>query len=433
MPNRLSDHIAAHKTEFSTTADLTPLLDSLADRKVVLLGEASHGTHEYYHWRARITRRLLEEYDFNFVAVEGDWPPCYQLNRHVKGYSDAAPDTWEVLRQFNRWPSWMWANWEVHEWATWLRQYNRDLPANRRKGFYGLDVYSLWESLEAIMDYLEQEDPAALATAREAMRCFAPFRGEDGQRYALSTRLVPEGCSKEVNALLTEILAKAPSYNSDPEHAFSTEQNAYVAKNAEAYYRVMMQGNVSTWNLRDRHMMDTLNRIMDFHGPEAKGIVWAHNTHIGDASYTDMAYRGLYNIGELARSEYGLDHVALVGMGSYQGSVMAGRSWGAPQEVMRLPRGREESWENYFHEAGTQFYIHSDDLRKHPTTARMLPHRAVGVVYHPDQEKYGNYVPSILPERYDAFLFFDESRALNPIDITVEEMAGVPETYPFGV
>ena len=433
MSNHLSEHIADHKTEFSELADLSPLIESLADRQIVMLGEASHGTHEYYHWRARISRRLLEEHDFDFVAVEGDWPPCYQLNRHVKGYSDAQSDTREALREFGRWPSWMWANWEVHEWAEWLRKYNADLSADRRKGFYGLDVYSLWESLDAIMDYLEQEDPAALITARKAMRCFDPHRGEDGQRYALSTRLVPEGCSQEVNELLTEILNKSPQYNSDPEHAFSTEQNAYVAKNAEAYYRVMMQGNVSTWNLRDRHMMDTLKRLMDFHGPEAKGIVWAHNTHIGDASYTDMAYRGLFNIGELARGEYGAENVALVGFGSYRGSVMAGQGWGDPREVMPLPPGRENSWEDYCHRAGTQFFIDSDDLRSHPATERMLPHRAVGVVYNPDQEKYGNYVPTILPERYDAFLFFEESQALNPIDIAAEEAVEVPETYPFGV
>lgn len=433
MPTSLSEHIAAHKTEFSSLEELGPLIESLADRQIVLLGEASHGTHEYYHWRARLSRRLLEEHDFDFVAVEGDWPPCYQLNRHVKGYTDATPDTREALREFGRWPTWMWANWEIHEWATWLREFNARLPANRRKGFYGLDVYSLWESLDAIMEYLEREDPAALATAREAMRCFDPHRGEDGQRYALSTRLVPEGCSEEVNALLTEIRQKSTSYNSDPEHAFSTEQNAYVAKNAEAYYRVMMQGNVSTWNLRDRHMMDTLDRLMKFHGKNAKGIVWAHNTHIGDASYTDMADRGLFNLGELARDEYGAENVALVGFGSYRGSVIAGRGWGEPREVMPLPAARENSWEDHCHRAGSQFWILSEDLRRHPAAERMLPHRAVGVVYNPNREKYGNYVPTVLPERYDAFLFFDESRALNPIDISEAATIEVPETYPFGL
>jgi erythromycin esterase-like protein len=433
VSNSLAEHLAAHKTEFSHPDDLAPLIESLADRRVVLLGEASHGTHEYYLWRARISRRLLEAYGFDFVAVEGDWPACYQLNRHVKGYPDAHADTQAVLRKFTRWPSWMWANWEIYEWASWQRRYNAGLPAHRRTGFYGLDVYSLWESLDAIMRYLEREDPAALVTARKAVRCFDPHRGEDGQHYALSTRLVPEGCSEEVNALLTEIRQKAPSYNSDPEHAFSTEQNAYVAKNAEAYYRVMMQGNVSTWNLRDRHMMDTLDRLLNFHGPTAKGIVWAHNTHIGDAAHTDMASRGLFNIGELARQEYGAENVALVGFGSYRGSVIAGREWGARREVMPLPPGRAGSWEHYCHQAGDQFYLRSDELRRHPTARRMLPHRAVGVVYDPTREKYGNYVPTVLPDRYDIFLFFDESRALNPIDITVAKPGRVPDTYPFGL
>ncbi|MDX1653468.1 MAG: erythromycin esterase family protein, partial [Brumimicrobium sp.] len=303
---------------------------------------------------------------------------------------------------------------------------------NKRKGFYGLDVYSLWESLEAIMNYLEDEDPSAYETAKSTMRCFEPYKGGDGQKYALSTRLVPEGCSEEVSQLLTEIRRKSSEYNSDPEHAFSTEQNALVARNAEKYYRIMASGSESTWNLRDRHMMDTLNRLMEFHGNEAKGIVWAHNTHIGDASHTDMSDDGLYNIGELGRQEYGKDNVALIGFGSYVGSVLAGSSWGAPVQEMELPEGRENSWEDICNEAGDQFHISSEVLKKIPELQRRIGHRAVGVVYNPRHERYGNYVPSVVPERYDHFLFFKESSALNHMDISAE-VSKTPETYPYGL
>ncbi len=432
MKNSAISTIQKHKNDFKNTDDLQPLIDSIKDKKIVMMGEASHGTHEYYSWRAEISKILMEDHGFDFVAVEGDWPPCYELNRHVKNYEDPEKDTETVLKQFKRWPSWMWANWKIHEWAQWLKEFNKDHPSDKRKGFYGLDVYSLWESLDVIMDYLKKEDPSAFEIAKTAMRCFEPHRGGDGQNYALSTRLVPEGCSEEVSQLLSEIRRKAPNYNSDREHAFSTEQNAIVAKNAEKYYRIMASGNESTWNLRDRHMMDTLNRLMEFHGKDAKGIVWAHNTHIGDASYTDMGDQGLYNIGELGRKEYGKDNVSLVGFGSHHGSVLAGRSWGSPVEEMNLPEGHENSWEELCHQAGKQFHINCEDLKSNPVLQRRIAHRAVGVVYNPQHERYGNYVPSDIPNRYDHFLFFDVTQALNHIDISAE-VTKTPETYPFGL
>jgi len=427
-----SEIIRNSKIEFSESRDLLPLAEKFKDKKVVMLGEASHGTHQYYNWRARITRILMSEYDFDFMAVEGDWPPCYELNRHVKNYRDAEQYTFDVLKQFDRWPSWMWANWEIHEWAEWLRKFNRGLPQNKRKGFYGLDVYSLWESLDAIMDYLKGEDPSAYETAKEALRCFEPHRGDNGQRYALSTRFVPEGCKKEVTKLLTEILSKAPLYNSDREHVFSTEQNAITARNAEEYYRQMISGSESTWNLRDKHMMNTLDRLLDFHGEEAKGIVWAHNTHIGDASYTDMADAGMTNIGELARRQHGRENVALIGFGSYMGSVLAGEAWGEPVDVMNLPPGKPGSFEEMCSEAGDQFILFSEDIKGIEFFESAMQHRAVGVVYHPEREQYGNYVPSIIRDRYDAFIFFKRSEALNAIPAGTEKKK-LPETYPFGL
>lgn len=430
MKDSILETLNTSKKDFKTTDDLQPLIDRIKDKKVVMLGEASHGTHEYYKWRARISRKLMEEHGFDFVVVEGDWPPCYQLNRHIKNYDDEG-ETKEILKQFKRWPSWMWANWEVEEFAGWMKKFNKNRSADQRKGFYGLDVYSLWESLDAILDYLKKEDPAALETAKEAMQCFEPHRDGDGQRYAMSTRMVPEGCRDEVREMLVEIREKAASYNSDRENVFSTEQNALVAKNAEEYYRVMVQGGASTWNLRDRHMMDTLDRLLEFHGSDAKGIVWAHNTHIGDASYTDMADDGLYNIGELAREEYGRDRVSLIGFGSYSGSVLAGSSWGAKVQEMDLPEGRDGSWEDFCHQAGEQFFVFSEDLKSNSDLQNRIPHRAVGVVYNPVYERLGNYVPTVIPERYDAFVFFDQSEGLKTIDIRAKENK-VPETYPFG-
>jgi erythromycin esterase-like protein len=432
MPNsKLVNTLQNVAVEFETSEDLKELIAAISGKKIVMLGEASHGTHEYYNWRARVTKQLMENHGFDFMAVEGDWPPCYHLNRHIKGYSDAPEETHDVLQNFERWPSWMWANWEIEEWSKWLRKFNQNLPANKKRGFYGLDVYSLWESLQAIMDYLEDEDPTAFRTAKSAMKCFEPYSGE-GQEYALSTRFVPEGCRKEVTDLLTEIMNKSHVYNSDREHVFSTQQNAITASNAEEYYRRMVSGGNKTWNLRDEHMMDTLDRLLDFHGDNSKAVVWAHNTHIGDASYTDMAGRGLFNIGELARKRHGRNRVALVGFGSYQGSVLAGDAWGEPVEEMNLPAGRPGSWEEICHEAGNQFWVLSDDIRELDELRNPVPHRAVGVVYHPERERYGNYVPTTIPKRYDAFLFFDESQALNHIPIGVEEKK-VPETYPFGL
>lgn len=433
MNDPLSTILEKAKHEFRSTDELAPLIDVLKNKKVVMLGESSHGTHEYYHWRARISKVLMEEHGFDFVAVEGDWPPCYELNRHVKSYPDTTPDTYEVLQEFKRWPSWMWANYEIHEWAKWLKQYNQDVSADKRKGFYGLDIYSLYESMDAIMDYLKKEDPSAMQTAQDVMRCFEPYRdGDDAQRYAQSTQMIPEGCRREVIEMLAEIRRKSPSYNTDREEAFSTQQNALIARNSEEYYREMVGGGRSIWNLRDRHMMDTLERLLGFHGENSKGIVWAHNTHIGDARYTDMAEGGLFNIGQLAREVYGEEEVSLVGFGSHRGTVLAGERWGAPAKEMKLPGGIPGSWEEICNAAGEQFFLFSESLLEHPEFLDAWPHRAVGVVYHPAQERFGNYVPSIMQKRYDAFVFFNKTLALHAIPIGEVDKV-LPDTYPFGI
>lgn len=416
--------------------DLDALIEEIGNARVVMLGEASHGTHEYYTWRAQISKRLIEEHGFSFISVEGDWPDCYQINRYIKNYAEAGENAEAVLRNFNRWPTWMWANWEIAAFTEWLYHHNLHRQSNQKAGFYGLDVYSLWDSLHAIVQYLEKEDPEAAQIAKNSIHCFEPYRDEegDGQGYARATnRIIPASCENEVLQLLKEMNARAPQYDHDPEAAFNAEQNALVAVNAERYYRVMMNPGPDSWNVRDRHMMETLDRLLTLHGPKSKAIVWEHNTHIGDARATDMARGGLVNTGQLARERYGKDQVRLVGFGSYTGSVIAGDSWGARMEKMPVPPAREGSWENLLHEqSATDRYFLSKDLINSQRLRRAIPHRAIGVVYHPERERYGNYVPSIIPERYDAFVFHDKTKALHPLHISGSE-GKVPETYPWNV
>ena len=415
-------------------ADLQPLFDRIGNARIVMLGEASHGTHEYYTWRAYISKRLIEEKGFNFIAVEGDWPDCYRLNRFVKGYNPGYKSAFNVLHAFNRWPTWMWANWEIVALAEWLQKHNTGLAANQKVGFYGLDVYSLWESMESIMQYLRKTDVVALKAAEEAFRCFEPYRKEEGSSYARALQFVPELCQNEVVDLLKEVQKRLPQYNSDYENVFSVEQNALISVNAEKYYRAMIQGGPHSWNVRDRHMADTLERLLKFHGKNSRAIVWEHNTHIGDARATDMADEGMYNVGELARMEHHDKGVVLVGFGSYSGTVIAGKSWGATTQKMKLPEAKQQSLEHLFHMAGkTNRLLITDDIMNNDVfMENHIGHRAVGVVYNPAYEQYGNYVPTILPLRYDAFIHIDETKALYPLHIKPDGHQ-IPETYPFGV
>jgi erythromycin esterase-like protein len=415
-------------------ANLQPLFDRIGDAKIVMLGEASHGTHEYYMWRSYISRYLIENKGFNFIAVEGDWPDCYLLNRFIKGYDIDNKSAFKLLHTFDRWPTWMWANWEIVALAEWMQSHNMGLPANKKAGFYGMDVYSLWESMESIMQYLKNTDPAALKVAEEAFRCFEPYNKDEGTSYARATQFVPELCRQEVVDLLKEIQRKLPTYDSDHENVFNAEQNALIAVNAEKYYRAMIAGGPHSWNVRDRHMMDTLDRLLAFHGPRAKAIVWAHNTHVGDARATDMTDEGMYNIGELARAKYHDSDVALVGFGSYKGTVIAGKRWSAAMQVMQLPDAEKGSWEYLLHKAGTEnkLLVMDDFTNNDMLMENHIGHRAVGVVYNAEYEQYGNYVPTILPLRYDAFISLDVTKALHPLHL---KPAGhqIPETFPFGV
>jgi erythromycin esterase-like protein len=396
-----------------TAADLDILLQEIGDDKYVLLGEASHGTHEYYTWRAEITKRLVEEKGFNIIAVEGDWPDAFQVNQYIKGRQPAA-DAREVLKSFNRWPTWMWANEEIAGLAEWLKTYNSRQGA-RQAGFYGLDVYSLWKSMEVVMAYLDKTDPAAAQKARAAYQCFASYN-KDEQAYATATARNPNLCASELSEMLSAVQASIQAKGSN-EETFNIEQNALAAVNAQRYYHAMVRSSTESWNIRDRHMMQTINRLMQLHGPDAKIIVWEHNTHIGDARATDMAAEGMVNVGQLVREQHGADQTYIVGFGSYQGSVIAGSAWEAPMQKMNVPPAQPNSWEALMHGiAPADKIIITREWRDDPEMMKIRGNRAIGVVYNPGREQ-GNYVPTRLPDRYDAFLFIDKTQALKPLNV----------------
>ena len=433
--NSLVEKIKKDSHRMELPEDLDELIEAIGDAHYVLMGEASHGTSQFYTWRARLSQRLISEKGFSFIAVEGDWPDCYRVNRYIKGYEDAGRSAHDVLFQFGRWPSWMWANWEVAALAEGLKKFNQQQSKkNRRKaGFYGLDVYSLFESMQAIVDYLQNKDPKLADLAKKAYRCFEPY-AEDVQAYAWSTRMVPESCEDEVVHLLQQMHHERVTFDHDPEAGFNAEQNALVMVNGERYYRAMVRSDQNSWNVRDIHMADTLDRLMDFHGDGAKAIVWAHNTHVGDARFTDMSSDGMVNLGQLMRERHGDEAVFLLGFGTHHGTVIAGQEWDAPMEEMGVPDAVEGSWEAIFHRTGfDSFYRILKDLRQDNSMLEERGNRAIGVVYNPMYERFGNYVPTRLPLRYDTFAFLNETEALHPLHVQEEEKAPVPDTYPWGI
>ncbi|WP_306207999.1 erythromycin esterase family protein [Actinoplanes sp. RD1] len=412
--SRYGDGIASLAVPLTGAGDLDRLVERAAGCRVVMLGEASHGTHEFYRWRALVTRRLIEELGFSFVAVEGDWPDCARVDAAVRGLPGAPADPREALHAYDRWPTWMWANEECVDFARWLRDWNRTASA----GFHGLDVYSLWESMRAILVYLREHDPAAVGEALAAYKCFEPF-AEDPQAYAWATRFVGASCEPAVVELLTSMRTAGD---------LGVRQNAEIVAGAESYYRAMVQGGPRAWNVRDHHMDDTLARLLDHHGPGSKAVVWAHNTHVGDSRATDQAAHGEVTIGELARQRYGPGQVLLVGMGTHRGTVVAAPRWGDPMEVMGVPPARPGSLEDVLHATAPPraLFLLPEDLTEE------VAHRAIGVVYRPERERWGNYVPTVLGKRYDAFLWFDETtavRPLHPARVDTHEL----ETYPSGV
>ena len=419
-----------HHRRLDDTTSVDEFVERYGDARIIMLGEATHGTAEFYEWRRWLSQRLIDEKGFSFLCVEGDWPDCYAVNRYVKHFRDAGVSAYNVLHDFKRWPAWMWANLEVVRLAEWLRVRNDAVPMHDRVGFYGLDVYSLWDSLDVVVDYLRKHVPERLEAARRAVACFEPY-GHDIQAYARATALVPRSCEREVTALLSEVRGSREAFADGAEGFFDAEQNALIARNAEHYYRAMVRGGPQSWNVRDTHMMETLERLLAFHGPDSKAIVWAHNTHVGDARATDMAQSDMVNLGQLARERFGADDVALIGFGTHHGSVIAGDEWGAPMRRMTVPEARRGSFEDAF--AGLPpALMFLEPARDEPELLEALGHRAIGVVYRPRWESPYQYVPTVLPLRYDAFIHVPVTSALHPLHLPPRPDEELPETYPFG-
>ncbi len=415
--------------------DLDPLVERLGPVRFACLGEASHGTHEFYRWRAELSRRLVEEKGFTWIGVEGDWPDCWRINRWVRGAVDRDLSARQVLAGFERWPTWMWANSDVADFLDWLHGWNLDRPADRRVGFYGLDVYSLWDSLRRIVSWLDEHAPDALAQALEAWRCFLPY-GEDPHRYAWATRLVPASCEDDVVAMLAEVrrrTAPGASGRADDEDAFDAWQNAEVATDAERYYRAMVRGDRQSWNIRDVHMADTTARVAAHLGPPATGLLWAHNTHVGDARATDMAAAGMVNLGQLLRQRVPPDDVALVGFAAHRGTVLAASGWGEPELVLDVPEALPGSHEDVLHRTlGRPACLVFPEDRTGPWLSTPRGHRAIGVVYEPRRET-ANYVSTVMGRRYDALVWLELTSALRPLHHEAPPREPEYETEPSGL
>jgi erythromycin esterase-like protein len=417
------------------------LLESAATAQCVLIGEASHGTHEFYSTRAELTRRLISEHGFRAVGVEADWPDSFRVHRFVTGRSDDK-NAHEALSDFRRFPGWMWRNTVVVEFIEWLREWNsRHSSKKHAAGFYGLDLYSMHTSIEAVLGYLDKVDPASAKRARHRYGCFDHF-GEDPQQYGLATVAGgAEPCEEEVVSQLVELRRKYAELISRDGHIgeeefFSAEQNARLVANAERYYRAMFHGRANSWNLRDEHMFETLRQLIGhLDGGAAKVIVWAHNSHLGDARATEMSKRGELNVGQLVRERLGAESFS-IGFTTYSGTVTAASNWGEPAQRKRMRPGLRGSYEELLHDVDVaNFWL---NLRERSDATRLLSEerleRAIGVIYRPETERMSHYFGARLAKQFDAIIHLDETRALEPLERTSTwEKGELPETFPFNV
>jgi len=411
---------------------------------VILLGEATHGTDEFYRIRSQITKKLITDYGFNAIAIEGDWPDVYQLNRYIQGvYPKNTANT--TLANFKRFPIWMWRNKPMLELIRWLRNYNDELkPPNKKIGLYGLDLYSLHTSIEEIIKFLDKNDPQAAAKARERYKCLDTAIHDPEIYGYLSNINLTVSCAEAVTEQLIELNQQDYSFiqkdqEVDEDEYFQLIQNAYLVKSAESYYRNMFRAEVSTWNLRDQHMFDTLQNIQNYlskkHRKQAKIIVWAHNSHIGDAKATEMGEKGEFNIGQLVQEFYGKESFSL-GFTTYSGTVMAASGWGQKGEIKHIEPALPESYEHLFHSIGLGNFVLLLNRDEVISSALCTPHleRAIGVVYKPDTERISHYFYSILPRQFDAVCHVDITAALEPIlDKDIIEEEELPDTFPTGL
>lgn len=411
------------------------LLERVGDARVVLLGEATHGTSEFYRLRARITQELIERRGFHFVAVEADWPDAARIDTHVLG---DPPRSRVQFTPFSRFPTWMWRNEEVDEFVAWLRQRNlAKADRSDRVGFHGLDLYSMFTSIAAVLEYLDDVDPDAARAARARYGTLTPWQ-KDPAAYGKAV-LVGRYASSEdaVTTMLKDMLAQRLEYaRRDGERFFDAAQNARVVANAERYYRAMYYGSATSWNLRDSHMFDTLQALLAFYGPDSRGIVWEHNSHVGDALATEMSERGEINVGQLCRTRFG-SGAYIVGFGTDHGTVAAASNWDEPMQCMRVRPAHPDSYESVCHESGVPaFALHLREPRRAAVRDELMAarlERAIGVVYRPDTERASHYFHACLPQQFDEYVWFDETRAVTPLAAPRPSRGDVPDTYPFGL
>jgi erythromycin esterase-like protein len=419
---------------------LNGLLEAIGSARVVLIGEASHGTDEFYRIRADLTRTLIEHKHFNIVAVEADWPDAYRVNRWVRHMSDDR-DATEALGDFTRFPRWMWRNDVVVEFATWLHEHNRGRSPRQHVGFYGMDLYSLHTSIEAVLDYLTKVDPDGARRARDRYACFEQF-AEDSQAYGYAATVgLSRSCEDDVVAQLMDLRKRAADYASRDgriaeDDFFFAEQNARLVRNAEQYYRAMFGGRIESWNLRDTHMVETLDALIGWtnrQAGDARLVVWAHNSHLGDARATQMGEWGELNVGQLVRQKYG-DQACLIGFSTHTGTVTAARDWDAQVEQRRVRPSMPGSYERLFHEVGLERFfvrLHEEPLRSTLMPSRL--ERAIGVIYVPETEGASHYFRAHLPRQFDVMIHVDETHALQPLETWARHESDVPETYPTGI
>ncbi len=413
------------------SADLDLLLQRIGAARVVLLGEATHGTSDFYRMRARISRELIERQGFSFVAIEGDWPDAARIDHYVR-HAEYAPSEWTA---FARFPVWMWRNRDVRAFVDWMRAHNATLEPDRRAAFHGLDLYSLFNSISSVLCYLDDVDPRSAQVARHRYGCLTPWQADPATygQAALTGKF--QGCEREVVSMLTDLMHKRRAYaEHDGERFLDAVQNARLVANAERYYRIMYYGSRASWNLRDTHMFDTLKTLLNFHGPNSKGIVWAHNSHVGNSAATEMSLRGEYNLGELCRVELGSDAYA-IGFGTNGGTVAAASEWDGPMEVKTVRPAVGGSYERLCHECGMPRFLLP--LRK-PNVAELAEgllrprlERAIGVIYRPETELQSHYFQAVLPQQFDEYFWFDETEAV--VSLKTTELQGLPDTYPFGL
>lgn len=421
--------------------------DHLKNYKVVLLGDGSHGTSEFYQARAEITKRLIEHHGFDTVALEADWPDAEELDRYVrqrpgpKGHLGKGKD-----EPFQRFPTWMWRNKEMQDFVHWMRDHNAGQPPQKRAGIYGLDLYSMGTSIDAVIKYLDRVDPSMAKVARQRYGCLQPWV-EDPSAYGFAnyTRVGMKSCEEQVIKMLRDLLQKRLEYaarSHDGDEFHSTEQNAYLVADAEHYYRAMYSSRADSWSLRDSHMFETLQRLIKHKPASSKAVVWAHNSHIGDARYTSMGrHRNELNIGQLCRENLGRENVALVGCGTHTGTVTAAHEWDDDAEIMNVRPSRSDSWEYLANQTGIpSFYLElrqglaDPGVRQETQKASPRLERFIGVIYRPDTERMSHYSAADLADQLDGYIWFDESKGVQPLEKTQPKTPlGVDETYPFGL